>query len=231
MGKFVIQGTIPVQPLQHQGISCYLFFCSPLSSPEKTPPSHEEYVPHLPMFRITPKAREHRRQKEEKKKKRKGKNSGKPGCWCYTPGASPVPYLHVRHRSAHWPKSTIQLMHGCISRRWRLMASCFSFSGCRFLDGILRSRRQASDDMTVKACAPIPIRSRATYKHRPSGWSIRGAGGKHSQSRARYARLLAACPKFLPSSKLSLGGMPKVTSVSNSSASVQPMKLHRWRGL
>ncbi|KAL7962485.1 hypothetical protein V8C34DRAFT_270521 [Trichoderma compactum] len=127
--------------------------------------------------------REHRRQKEEKKKKRKGKNSGKPGCWCYSPGASPVPYLHVRHRSAHWPRSTIQLMHGCISRRWRLMASCFSFSGCRFLDGILRSRRQASDDMTVKACAPIPIRSRATYKHRLDRWSIRGAGGKHSQSR------------------------------------------------
>ncbi|KAL6819483.1 hypothetical protein J3E69DRAFT_342715 [Trichoderma sp. SZMC 28015] len=65
---------------------------------------------------------------------------------------------------------------------------------------MLRSRRQASesDDMTVKACAPIPIRSRATYKHRlsVSGWSIRGAGGKHSQSRARCARLLAACPKI-----------------------------------
>ncbi|KAL6891079.1 hypothetical protein HDV57DRAFT_281440 [Trichoderma longibrachiatum] len=65
--------------------------------------------------------------REDKKKNgRKEGNSGKPGAGGYTAGT--VSYLHVRHRSAHWPKTTAQLMHGCISQRWRLMASCFSFS-------------------------------------------------------------------------------------------------------
>ncbi|KAL6855791.1 hypothetical protein J3F83DRAFT_457126 [Trichoderma novae-zelandiae] len=70
------------------------------------------------------KRRRCRNREEEKKKRRKPKNSGKPGCRCYT-----VPYLHVRHRSVDWPNPTAQLMHGCISQRWRLMASCFSFPG------------------------------------------------------------------------------------------------------
>lgn len=121
-------------------------------------------------------------------------------------------------------------MHGCISRRWRLMATCFSFSGAG-TNGILRGRRQASDDMTVKACAPSPIRSCSDLCHlqTPFGWSIRSTGGKRSLSSVRCARLLAVRPKFLLFLMPSLGVIPRMTLVPNWSCLVAPIKLRRWR--
>lgn len=68
------------------------FFLTPFSSPEKKNPYHMRNMNHIYRCFGSPLRQGNTdEKKEEKKKERKGKNSGKPGCWCYTPGVSTVP--------------------------------------------------------------------------------------------------------------------------------------------
>jgi hypothetical protein len=93
--------------------------------------------------------------KNEDKKNKKG--SGKPGCWCYTPGSTStvtVPACQAQicslaknDRPANaWLHLTTVIITVATLRILFLLFLCWH--------GILRSRRQVSDDMTVKPIAP-----------------------------------------------------------------------------
>jgi hypothetical protein len=102
-------------------------------------------------------ATEQRRRKEEQKKIR---GSRMPVATLLGTAV----YLHVRHRSAHWLKSTAQLlMHGCISQRWRLMASNFSFldSGTGMKSCTVGGKHQTT--RRPSPASPTLLRSRATF--------------------------------------------------------------------